>query len=90
MSKSGGAGHDILKRRPLRHASMPRLDMGPVLDVDAQEAEHARHGEGKVRQVCEAGLVFQGNVCLIGGRESLVEDVPLLDCVGAEPVGGAR
>lgn len=77
-----------LDRFPRQHALAPRLDVRPVLDVHAEELEHPRHREWKIRQVGYRGPVGEGNVVLVGKAEAVVEDVPLRDAVRVESARG--
>ena len=77
MSISRGNLQDLLDGRPLKHALTPLIDIRPILNIDAQELEHPRHGKGKVRQISQRGAVLERNVILSWKSQSLVKNIPL-------------
>ena len=85
MSKRWRLGQNRRNCRARQHPLGPRPQVWPPREVDSNKVAHDGHTERQVRQVGDRRPVRERDVLLAWQRETLIQDIPLLQPVGVKP-----
>jgi len=70
--------------RSFQHQLSLSLNVWPILNINTKELEHPRHSKRKVGYVSQCWTIWQRDILLRFWRETLVQNVPLLQAVGMQ------